>query len=164
MSLFDLISEELVIVQALELDLPSISHLCRVSRRFNEVICENELFWRQKFIRDYRLDPIYYTGSWKSLYQQYEAVWAFGMNNSGQLGLGDKKDRLTPTRIPDIKPKAIACGEGHSLLIDLEDNVWSFGSNASGQLGLGDYQGRLSPTRIPNIKAKAIACGGAILS
>ena len=34
------------------------------------------------------------------------------MNDSGQLGLGDKQDRNIPTQIPNIKGKSISCGQG----------------------------------------------------
>jgi len=91
-------------------------------------------------------------------------VWSFGTNTFGQLGLGDNgldTDRNIPTQIPNIKAKQIACGEQHSMIIDMNDNVWSFGQNLDGQLGLGDGLFSFNkPIQIQNIKAKQIACGG----
>jgi hypothetical protein len=40
----------------------------------------------------------------------------FGMNNEGQLGLGDNQPRDVPTLIPGIKAQSIAAGEGDTLM------------------------------------------------
>ena len=58
---------ELIIEQALNLDLASINKLGLTSKRFNGVICESQNFWHQKFVGDYKLDQKLYTGSWKQL-------------------------------------------------------------------------------------------------
>jgi len=154
---FDPLPNELIFLQDLELEIRSITNLCQTSRRFNRLICENDLFWYYKFIRDYRFNPVQYTGSWNQLYREYQSVWSFGYNSYGQLGLGDQVSRLVSTQ--NFKAKAISSGTDHTLLIDLDDNVWSFGWNHHGQLGLGDNYARFVPTRIPNFKAKAISCG-----
>jgi len=93
---------------------------------------------------------------------------SFGKNEDGQLGLGDNgedTERNKPTQIPNIKAKQIACGENHSMIIDMNGNVWSFGSNHYGQLGLGNNgqdADRNKPTQIQipsGIKAAQIVCG-----
>lgn len=171
MELLDL-PAELIPRYALNLNLGEIFHLCSVNKEFNQEICANEHFWKMKFIHDYHLAPNY-TGSWRKLYQNYNSVWSFGYNRDGQLGLGDQRDRLTPTLIPQPKAelrsdfsrppagktKAISAGFNRTVLIDLEDNVWSFGYDLDGQLRLGDDQDRTIPTLIPQLKAKAISDG-----
>jgi alpha-tubulin suppressor-like RCC1 family protein len=82
-----------------------------------------------------------------------------GHNEYGQLGLGDKYERLLPTKIPNIKALSVSCGGFHTIIIDLDNNVWTMGKNDNGQLGLGDRENRLSPTLISNIKALNISCG-----
>src|SRR5690606_21823834 len=159
MDLFQDLPDELIILQALELDLPSITRLCQASSRFNQIICDNELFWRYKFIKDYQFNPIYYTGSWKLLYREYGSVWAFGMNDFGRLGPGDRQNRYIPTRIPNLKAKFVSAGGFHTILIDLNNDVWAFGMNDFGRLGLGDEQNRNIPTQIPNLKAKFASAG-----
>ena len=114
---FDSLPDELILLQGLDMNLPSITTFCQTSRRFNRLICENDLFWYYKFIRDYRFNPVQYTGSWNLLYRGYQFVWSFGYNNYGQLGLADRVSRLVPTRIPNIKAKAISSGRDHTLLI-----------------------------------------------
>jgi hypothetical protein len=55
------------------LPLRNIVNLCLTSKRFNEVICDNEYFWRLKFIKDYKFVPNY-TGNWKHLYKNFRNV------------------------------------------------------------------------------------------
>ena len=150
---------ELLILQALALDLASISKVCQASRRFNEVICNNEWFWHQKFIQDFDFDPVLYTGSWKQLYEQYGSIWVMGNNEYGQLGLGDDNNRSSPTLIPNTKARQVSSGARHTVLIDLQDNILMMGNNRFGQLGLGDRNNRLSPTLLPNIKARQVSAG-----
>ena len=108
---------ELLILQALALDLSSISRLCQTSRRFDDVICNNELFWHQKFIQDFEFDPVLYTGSWKQLYEQYGSIWVMGNNQYGQLGLDDTNNRLSPTLLPNIKARQVSAGGNHTVMI-----------------------------------------------
>lgn len=84
MSLFEILAPEKIMDIALFLPLPDIAYLCRTNSRFNEIICNNEYFWQQKFYNDYGV--INYTvGSWKDLYKNYMNVWVFGDNEYGQL-------------------------------------------------------------------------------
>jgi alpha-tubulin suppressor-like RCC1 family protein len=81
-------------------------------------------------------------------------VWVFGNGEFGQLGLGNKRNMLVPTKIPDFKCKLVSAGGYHTIAIDLDDNVWMFGKNEEGQLGLGHHLQTLKPTKIENFKAK----------
>jgi hypothetical protein len=54
---FPKLPDELIIVQALNLPLSSLDDLCLTSRRFNELICDNEVFWNQRFLQDYQVVP-----------------------------------------------------------------------------------------------------------
>jgi alpha-tubulin suppressor-like RCC1 family protein len=85
-----------------------------------------------------------------------------GGNSYGQLGLGDIKERLTPTRVPGLTGvKAIAAGGDHSLALTESGEVYAWGGNSYGQLGLGDGKDRLTPTKVPGLTGvKAIAAGG----
>jgi len=86
------------------------------------------------------------------------SAWAFGLNNRGQLGLGDTETRISPTRIPELKVKSGAAGESHTLLIDLNTSaVWAFGDNQRGQLGLSAPIYFLHPTQVEGLKARSIA-------
>jgi alpha-tubulin suppressor-like RCC1 family protein len=87
-------------------------------------------------------------------------VYAWGLNDSGRLGLGDTENRLTPTKVPGLtKVKAIAAGGGHALALTESGEVYAWGLNY-GELGLGDTEDRLTPTKVPGLSAvKAIAAG-----
>ena len=66
-------------------------------------------------------------------------VYACGSNSNGQLGLGDKINRLKPTLISSLPPiSAIACGATYSIFITYDKKVYSCGINSNGQLGIGD--------------------------
>lgn len=63
-------------------------------------------------------------------------IWSTGLNNKGQLGLGDINNRNNFELIDDIKALDIGCGNEHSIIIDIFNNVLVCGDNGYGQLGL----------------------------
>uniref|UniRef100_UPI0012EA73D5 RCC1 domain-containing protein n=1 Tax=Bartonella queenslandensis TaxID=481138 RepID=UPI0012EA73D5 len=88
------------------------------------------------------------------------ALWVWGRNNNGQLGLGDTTDRSTPLLNAAMKNivKAIpvsgsdSSGEnlvGCGFALRSDGSIWAAGYNGSGQLGLGDTTSRSSFTQIP---------------
>jgi alpha-tubulin suppressor-like RCC1 family protein len=100
-----------------------------------------------------------YAGSAHTLAIDFDDdIWVFGNNNYGQLGLGDTKDRLTPTKLHDLKAKSIST-DYHTIVIDLTDSVWVFGLNDNGQLGLGDTEDRVMPIKLANLKFKFASAG-----
>ena len=63
-------------------------------------------------------------------------VWSWGVNNNGQLGLGDKYTKDTPTKVESVKDIIdIATGDSHTVAVDLNGNVYAWGLNEYGQLG-----------------------------
>ncbi|AYV82548.1 MAG: chromosome condensation regulator [Hyperionvirus sp.] len=77
-----------------------------------------------------------------------------GFNSAGALGLGDKLNRNTFTKIPGI-PKNIAkvkCGTYHTIIRLTDGTLMASGKNASGELVLGDYIDRYVFTKIKMIK------------
>lgn len=79
-------------------------------------------------------------------------VWAWGMNDEGQLGLGTSVAfAAAPTQVPGLTDvQSIAAGGAHSFAIRADGSVWGWGWNAAGQLGLGAAAAARinSPTRI----------------
>jgi alpha-tubulin suppressor-like RCC1 family protein len=85
-------------------------------------------------------------------------VWAWGSNDSGQLGLGSGESFITvASPILSLRGRtsiattitAIAAGGDHSLALDSLGNVWAWGDNHNGQLGIGGSQGLSSvPLRV----------------
>lgn len=85
-----------------------------------------------------------------------KAVFAWGRNNAGQLGLGHTRDVYHPEILSTFYPKEVKivaanCGDGgledqsgFSMVVTTNGKLHSFGSNAYGQLGLGDNRDRNS--------------------
>jgi hypothetical protein len=72
---------------------------------------------------------------------------AWGLNSSGQLGLGDTADRASPTAValpPGATVAGVAAGNAHALFIAADGAFSSAGSNSSGQLGTDDTTSRNS--------------------
>ena len=87
-------------------------------------------------------------GAWFSLALQSDGtIWAWGSNQSGQLGDGSFDDRLEPVRVtnragePFDRVKAIEAGYDFSLALRANGTVWAWGSNSAGQLGRGSIGG-----------------------
>lgn len=74
--------------------------------------------------------------------ENFTEVFAWGLDNKGQLGLGNKatgKSICTPRFCSyNIMIKEVACGEDHSGFISDSGHVYMMGSNANGKLGIGD--------------------------
>lgn len=96
------------------------------------------------------------------------ALWAWGGNGLGQLGIGAQfSDQPYPMRIQgfgDRSVAAIACGADHTLALMTDGTLWAWGSNASGQLGDGTNIDRYLPVKVAGLQGRtvqAIAAGHA---
>lgn len=96
------------------------------------------------------------------------ALWSFGRNDLGQLGLASTADFIsTPTRveIPGVKIAKVACGGVHSVALSSSGVVYTWGGGASGRLGHGSDQNSETPMQVTyfmekNIKIVDISVGG----
>ena len=70
---FGNLPNEVLLLQAINLPLETITQTCLVSKRFNEAICENEYFWQQKFHADYGFN-FEVPESWKQLYEEFSLI------------------------------------------------------------------------------------------
>ena len=82
-----------------------------------------------------------------------DAAWAWGDNESGQLGDGttDPKDVPTPINTANNRPQAwkqLSAGYLHSLGIASDDAAWAWGDNFYGALGDGTVDSKNVPTPI----------------
>jgi alpha-tubulin suppressor-like RCC1 family protein len=156
------LSPETILKLSLFLPIKEASRLSRCNQYFNDLIYNNNYFWREKYIFDFSNKPKNII-NWREAYKNYGKVFGFGYNDYHQLGLEDNDNRYIPMELSSINAKSVVCGGFHTMIIDLEDNVWSFGKNEDGQLGLGldlDFsKGNNKPIQIPNLKGKSISCG-----
>jgi len=93
--------------------------------------------------------------SWGSHYlalKEDGTVWAWGANESGQLGTGNTNERLAPTQINElIHVKYVKAGDGVSFAIKEDGTVWAWGYNWSGCLGINTDFPQYSPVQIPEL-------------
>ena len=97
-------------------------------------------------------------------------AWTCGANNHGELGVGDRENRLVFTQVDagqlgGARIVMAACRWLHSVLVSAEGRVWTFGWGTSGQLGHNDEQDRLVPTLLAAVvfeasKIVTVAAGG----
>nr|QBK87304.1 MAG: F-box and regulator of chromosome condensation repeat protein [Marseillevirus LCMAC201] len=149
---------EMIFEIGLKIPVVDIWRICAAHPQLNTILCDNNSYWHTRYIQDFGKRDIKVT-DWKKEYISIGDMRACGKNNDGQLGMGDTFNRLILTKIPNIRTKSVACGNDHTIVIDLNNNIWCCGDNDYGQLGLGDTNNRNVLIQIPNFKAKAVACG-----
>nr|XP_012636104.1 secretion-regulating guanine nucleotide exchange factor isoform X3 [Microcebus murinus] len=94
------------------------------------------------------------------------ALFAWGANSYGQLGLGHKEDVLLPQQLNDFcKPtcvRRITGGGGHSAIVTDGGSLFVCGLNKDGQLGLGHTEDVLYFTPCESLLGcpiQQVACG-----
>ncbi|NLV95017.1 MAG: hypothetical protein GX031_10815, partial [Candidatus Riflebacteria bacterium] len=86
------------------------------------------------------------------------AMYAWGTNDYGQLGLGNNKTAKNMTQVPNFPPnneklRSVSAGAAHALALTERGEVYAWGLNSSGQLGLGHTTNINTPTlvRFPDL-------------
>ncbi|ETR65376.1 MAG: BNR repeat-containing protein [Candidatus Magnetoglobus multicellularis str. Araruama] len=78
-----------------------------------------------------------------------KTLWAWGLNQSGQLGDGTTTDKLSPVLLNDLSHfSQIATGSDHSVALKEDGSVWAWGFNSSGQLGDGTRINKSGPVEV----------------
>ncbi len=82
------------------------------------------------------------------------ALWAWGWNSNGQLGIGSALDQSRPVQV--AKPSGVstwtlvAGGAQHTLAVADSMELYAWGYNADGELGDGTTTAKSTPVLIPN--------------
>ena len=74
-------------------------------------------------------------------------TYGWGYNGYGQLGLGDRKNRKFPHKLPIGNVKSVSCGSFFTIILT-EDGCYGCGKNNVGQLGLGNTKDQNSLQKI----------------
>ena len=79
-------------------------------------------------------------------------VYAWGVNSSGQLGLGDTRNRNAPALISSLADvTGIAAGQDFSLALKTDGSLWAWGNNTNGALGIGAAVSGNTPAKLPGL-------------
>ncbi|NXU79213.1 HERC5 ligase, partial [Oreotrochilus melanogaster] len=93
------------------------------------------------------------------------AVYSWGKNEFGQLGLGDTEDRYCPSYVSALehwKTVFLACGADHTAVLSKEGLVCTFGAGGAGQLGHNSTRNELVPRVVAELwgaRVSQVACG-----
>ncbi|XP_017765568.1 PREDICTED: probable E3 ubiquitin-protein ligase HERC4 isoform X2 [Eufriesea mexicana] len=93
------------------------------------------------------------------------AVFGWGKNTFGQLGLNDTQDRNLPCLLQTLQNAKIcygSCGEKFSVFLTADGGVFSCGAGMYGQLGHGNNSNEILPRQIMELMGSTvtqIACG-----
>ncbi|KAJ3096584.1 Regulator of chromosome condensation [Phlyctochytrium planicorne] len=97
-------------------------------------------------------ESVYCGGYHTFILHESGAVFSFGLNNYGQLGLGDTDEHDTPELVEGLDASVgvemITGAEHHSMLLDKSGKVYTFGRGEDGQLGTGNLESVSTPTGI----------------
>eukprot|EP00727_Mastigamoeba_balamuthi_P000856 m51a1_g10768 putative protein kinase like protein (954) ;mRNA; f:34577-38607 len=79
------------------------------------------------------------------------ALFAWGKNSRGQLGIGSFEGRSTPSRVADLwgtQISIVACGPHNSAAYSCAGQLYMWGRNDTYQLGLGHTKVTLQPAHV----------------
>jgi hypothetical protein len=76
--------QDVLLESALNLDNESLMNLCLTNKKAYNKICANDDFWRKKCVKEERVSPPDYQGTWKNLYENYRNIYIMG-NNPGTV-------------------------------------------------------------------------------
>lgn len=93
------------------------------------------------------------------------AIFGWGRNKFGQLGLNDDNDRYVPTLLKSLRTQKvvhICCGEDHTAALTKEGGVFTFGAGGYGQLGHNSTSHEINPRKVFELMGSLvtqITCG-----
>ena len=88
-------------------------------------------------------------------------LWAWGKNNTAQLGIGTNTDVNVPTQInTDTNWQQFSIGNIHTIALKTNGTLWAWGNNGAGQLGDGTTISTTVPAQIGvETDWSSISCG-----
>ncbi|XP_017178763.3 ultraviolet-B receptor UVR8 isoform X1 [Malus domestica] len=87
------------------------------------------------------------------------SLYGWGWGRYGNLGLGDRNDRMVPERVSMVnseKMVMVACGWRHTISVSSSGRLYTYGWSKYGQLGHGDFEDHLVPHELEALSDKFI--------
>ncbi|KAL2342893.1 hypothetical protein Fmac_004178 [Flemingia macrophylla] len=86
-------------------------------------------------------------------------LYAWGWGRYGNLGLGDRNDRMLPEKVTvdGDKIRMVACGWRHTICVSSSGGLYTHGWGKYGQLGHGDFEDHLGPRKVQALSHKLIS-------
>ncbi|KAH6791329.1 Regulator of chromosome condensation family protein [Perilla frutescens var. frutescens] len=82
-------------------------------------------------------------------------LYGWGWGRYGNLGLGDRFDRLVPAKVASVegeKMVLVACGWRHTISISSSGSLFTYGWSKYGQLGHGNFEDHLIPHKLEALR------------
>lgn len=109
---------------------------------------------------------IFCGGSHSFVISKSGAVYGFGKNLFGQLGVGDNNSKPHPTQLRTLRSigvRYISCGDDFSVFLTCDGGVFTCGLGSFGQLGHGTFSSNeILPKMIMELmgsQVSQISCG-----
>ncbi|OQR73389.1 RCC1 and BTB domain-containing protein 1-like [Tropilaelaps mercedesae] len=86
-------------------------------------------------------------------------VYSWGLNGSGQLGLGNNVNQMIPAKVEGLKNvtvQKVVCGFAHTMALSDEGTLYVWGANSYGQLGFGNKANQVNPVRMKTDQGRII--------
>ncbi|KAK3211431.1 hypothetical protein Dsin_016137 [Dipteronia sinensis] len=89
-------------------------------------------------------------------------LYGWGWGRYGNLGLGDRNDRLVPEKVATVnlqgeKMVMVACGWRHTISVSASGGLYTYGWSKYGQLGHGDFEDHLFPHKLEALHGSFIS-------
>ncbi|KAL6542382.1 Ultraviolet-B receptor uvr8 [Orobanche minor] len=87
-------------------------------------------------------------------------LYGWGWGRYGNLGLGDRDDRLVPGKVSTHegeKMVLVACGWRHTISVSSLGSLYTYGWSKYGQLGHGDFEDHLIPHKLEALRESRIS-------
>jgi len=89
------------------------------------------------------------SGSHTLALQADGTVWAWGWNQSGELGDGTHTNQNAPVQVSGLKNIVqVSATEGRSFAVKSDGTVYAWGNNVHGELGDGTNRNRIKPVKV----------------
>lgn len=89
-------------------------------------------------------------------------LYGWGWGRYGNLGLGDRNDRLVPEKVSTVEVQGVkmvkvACGWRHTISVSSSGGLYTYGWSKYGQLGHGDFEDHLTPHKLDTLQENLIS-------